>query len=336
MNAPSDSPVSSCWVLTDGSVGMEIQCLGLAEALGCAPQVKRIQVTKPWRWLPSGLIPNPLGTIGPKRDQVSPPWPELLISCGRQSVAVAAAIRRANGGKTFAVHIQDPKVDPARFDTLIVPSHDRLRGGNVLVATGALNRITDARLAEAADAYETRLLHIPRPRITVLIGGNNKVYRLTRGIARRLGQGLAELAKREGAGLLITPSRRTAADRVDILREALAGCASVIWNGAGENPYFAYLALADALVVTGDSVNMVSEAATTGKPVYVVDLLGGSAKFRRFHDGMRRAGITRRFEGRLEHWSYPALRDTEKIAAEIRARLNTWQEGRGHPERPAA
>ena len=321
--------------MTDGTVGMEVQCLGLAEALGFEPVVKRIQVTKPWRWLPPGLIPDPLGAIGPKRDNLAPPWPSLLISCGRQAVAPAMAIRGLSAGATFTVHVQNPAVDPARFDVVVAPKHDHLEAPSVIATTGGLNQVTEGRLAAAAARLAPRLAHLPRPLIAVMLGGDNKVYRFTLTVARRLGARLAELSRREDAGLLVTASRRTSAKIIVILREALAGLPAEFWDGAGENPYFGFLALADAFVVTGDSVNMVTEAASTGKPVYIVDLQGGSPKFRRFHEGMRRAGITRRFEGRLEQWSYEALHDTETVAAEIRARLAAWQQSHEQTERSA-
>ena len=133
--------------------------------------------------------------------------------------------------------------------------------------------------------------------------------------------GLVRLAKTSGAGLAVTPSRRTGAANEAVLREGLAAVPSVIWDGEGENPYFGYLALADAIVVTADSVSMVSEACATGKPVYVFDLEGGSRKFKRFHDNLREAGITRAFEGTLAEWRYRPPDDTERVAREVRRRM---------------
>ncbi len=318
---PPDACPDACWVMTDGKIGMEVQCLGLAEALGFEPRVKRIQVTKPWRWLPPQLIPNPLTAIGPKGDILAPPWPEVLIASGRQTVAASMAIRRASGGATFTVQIQNPVAGPAAFDVVIAPRHDRLTGANVIETLGGLNRITEARLSAAANKFGPAFAHLPRPLVAVVLGGNNRAYRFTKAIARRLGADLAQLCRTEGAGLLITASRRTDPGTLALLRAALTGCAAEIWDGEGENPYLGYLGLADAFVVTGDSVNMVCEAATTGKPVYVVELAGGSAKFTRFHQALRQAGATRPFAGRLEHWSYPPLRDTETAAAEVRRRL---------------
>ena len=318
---PGTRAADTCWVMTDGKAGMEVQCVGLAEALGFEPRIKRIQVTKPWRWLPPQWVPDPLGTIGPKRDPLAPPWPAVLIASGRQTVAPSMAIRRASGGRTFTVQIQNPVVGPAAFDVVVAPRHDRLTGDNVIETIGGLNRVTAARLSAAAAKFGPAFAHLPRPLIVVALGGNNRAYRFTRAIARRLGANLARLCRAEGAGLLVTTSRRTDPGTLTLLRAALNGCAAEIWDGAGENPYLGYLGLADAFVVTGDSVNMVCEAATTGKPVYLVELAGGSAKFARFHQVLRRAGVTRPFAGRLEHWNYQPVRDTETTAAEIRRRL---------------
>ena len=103
------------------------------------------------------------------------------------------------------------------------------------------------------------------------------------------------------------------------MRERLAGLPAAIWDGAGENPYYAYLALADAVLVTADSVSMISEAAATGKPVHILELDGGNAKFARFHRTMRNAGITRPFAGRIEDWTYPVPDDTARAGAAVRA-----------------
>jgi mitochondrial fission protein ELM1 len=190
----------------------------------------------------------------------------------------------------------------------------------VLVTRGAVHRVTPAKLAEAAAQWEPRLAAVPRPRLAVLIGGNNKVFRLDLATLATLGDRLAVLA-RAGHGLLVTPSRRTGPEGERLLREKLAGLPAFIWDGKGDNPYFGLLALADAIIATGDSVSMVSEAASTGKPLHVVHLPGGSTKFRRFHQSFEKAGITRPFTGVLERWSYATVNDTARAAEAIRACL---------------
>ena len=122
------SQASRCWVATDGKIGMESQCVGLAEALGLMPEVKRLAIRVPWRWLPPGIWTAPFAAIDPSGDRLTPPWPDLLIATGRQSVAPALAVKRASGGRTFLVQIQRPGIDVARFDLVVTPEHDRLAG----------------------------------------------------------------------------------------------------------------------------------------------------------------------------------------------------------------
>lgn len=311
----------TCWVVSDGKPGMENQCIGLAEALGLTPVVKRVHLRSPWRQLSPFLRLGLRYAASPAGDAIAPPWPDLLIGTGRQSIAPSLAARRLSRGRTFTVQIQDPQISPRHFDVVVVPRHDRLRGSNVLVTRGALHRVTPAVLEDAARRLGPRLEALPRPRVAVLIGGNNAVYHLTPTIMGDVADKLAALARDRGAGLMVTPSRRTGADNEAILRARLRDLPAEVWDGTGENPYFAYLAMADAVVVTCDSVSMVSEACSTGKPVYVIEMEGGSPKFRAFHDGLYQDGITRPFTGALESWAYPPLDDTAHVAGEVRRRL---------------
>lgn len=315
-------PPLTCWAVTDGSAGMENQCIGLAEAMGLSPVVKRVRLRAPWRQLTPFLRAGCRWAAGAQGDPVAPPWPDLLIGCGRQSTAVSFAVRRASRGRTFTVHIQDPQVAPRLFDLVVVPRHDRPRGANVLVTRGSLHRVTPAVLAAAGERFAARLEPLPRPRVAVLVGGSNAVYRLTPTIVGDMAAALAAFARDSGAGLMVTASRRTGADNTAILQARLSGPGAEVWDGSGENPYFAYLAHADAIVVTCDSVNMVSEACSTGRPVHVVELEGGSPKFRGFLDGLYADGIARPFRGILESWTYPPLRETEEVAAEVWRHLN--------------
>lgn len=318
---PEPDPAgTACWVVTDGKVGMETQCLGLAEALGFDPVVKRIRLRQPWRalnpWLP---IPG-RRVFAAGSDDFVPPWPDVIIATGRQSAGPALYAKKRTHGRIFCVQIQDAGVSPHRFDLVVVPEHDKVRGANVVTTLGALNRVTPERLAAEGAAWAPRLARLPSRRLAVLIGGDNGVFRLTPERMRSLADRLAALA-RDGWGLMVTPSRRTGAANEAMLRDALAGTDAFVWDGTGDNPYFGFLALADAIVVTADSVNMVTEAAGTGRPVHVVDLDGGSAKFAAFHDAMRRAGIARPFEGAIGRWDYPPLLETARVARIVRERL---------------
>lgn len=331
-STPSGAPgaVEAGWIVTDGSIGMENQCLGLAEALGIHPLVKRVSLRAPWGILPPQLRPlrayqarpRVFGVEIPEGGELEPPWPDLLISCGRTSVGCSIAIRRLSRGRTFTVHIQNPHLASRYFDAVVPPEHDGLAGPGVIPTRGALHRVTPARLEEAARRFGPRLAHLPRPRLSVLVGGTSRHHRLTASGAALLAAKLLGLVQSTGAGLMVTTSRRTAPEAEAVLRRRLAGEAVAFWEGEGENPYFAYLALADAIVVTSDSVAMISEACATGKPVYVVELEGrGSKRLRRFLDDFAAAGMVRPFTGALESWSYTPLDERARVAAEIRRHL---------------
>jgi len=311
------------WVLSDGKPGMENQCLGLAEALGRLgggdAVVKRISPRFPWSVLPPQFWIAPLA--GLNGDTLAPPWPDILIATGRQTVAPALAIRKSSGGKTFCVQIQNPVVGRGRFDLLAIPRHDRVDGANVIVTDGALHRIVPEKISAEAEKFRPLLASLPRPLVAVLIGGSNGQYKMTEAVTAKLAADLAALCADHGAGLAVTASRRTGEENEKRLRAALADAPCWFWDGTGDNPYFGLLGLADTIVVTADSVSMVSEACATGKPVYVIDPEGGSAKFARFHDHLRDTGITRAFDGDIDTWTYAPMDDTAMVAAEVMRRL---------------
>lgn len=310
------------WALYDERVGIANQVVGLTEAIGLPFVEKRSALRSPWSWLPPRLLgARAASLLRAGSDSLPPPWPDVIVTAGRQGAVLAAALRHAAGGRIFLVQIQDPRLPRRAFDFMVVPEHDPARGGNVFVTRGAVHRVTAEKLAAAAARFGGRFAALPRPLVAVLIGGRNKAYEFGLPDLARLAGQLAGLARESGAGLLVTPSRRTGPEGEALLRDQLAGLPAYIWDGTGENPYFAFLALADAVVVTEDSVSMVSEAASTGKPVHVVGLTGGSRKFAAFHRNLRDSGVTRPFAGRLENWTYPPLDDTARAARAIRRRL---------------
>jgi hypothetical protein len=311
--------------VTEGHAGHESQALGLAEALGFAPVRKAVAARQPWRSLPPRLWIDAVGFRALAGD-LGPPWPDAIVSCGSQASLAAYLVRRASAGRTFAIHVQRGALPARAFDVLVVPRHDGVAGPNVIQTEGAVHRVTRGKLATAAADLAKRYAHLAKPRVAVLIGGSNNRYRLTAARMRTLAGQLATLA-RDGAGLMITTSRRTDPAAARILAETLAGLGAEIWDGKGDNPYFGMLALADAILVTRDSVSMTSEAAFTGKPVHVIDLDGTSRRIELFHAHMERRGCTRRFRGTLESWSYTPPDDTGMAAARIRPLLEARLRG---------
>lgn len=325
---PEGDAAPLVWVLHDGKAGMASQALGLAEATGFAFIEKNLGVRAPWAYLPPQLWLTPLAAVSEHGLPLRPPWPDLVIGCGRNTAAPALAIRRASRGRTVAAQIQDPGIGRGAFDLMVVPEHDRLRGPRVITSKGALNRVTQEKLAAARLRFP-ELATLPRPVLGVLIGGANRAYRFGLDRLGQIADAIAASVKATGGSVVLTPSRRTGAAGLDLLRERLRGLPAEIWDMTGDNPYYAYLAIADAFLVTADSVSMISEAATTGRPVHIIALDGGDAKFARFHQAMQQAGITRPFAGRIEDWSYRPLDDTARAGAALRTLVLERQKARG-------
>lgn len=312
------------WVLADDRAGNVGQCLGVAEALGEPFAVKAIRYTALAR-LPNLLRgATLLGLDADSRAALGPPWPELVIAAGRRTAPVARWIRRRSGARL--AQIMDPGPGGrAEFDLIAVPAHDGrgLAGANVLPVTGAPHRVTPARLIQAADVWRDRFAGLPRPWVAVIVGGATRQKPFTAAMAALLGRRAAGLAR--GGSLLVTTSRRTGTEQEEALLAALPEPRFVHrWGSAGDNPYFGLLALADAVVVTGDSVSMACEACATPAPLYLFAPPGFAApKHARLHAELYARGLARPLEDGavLEAWSHPPLNAAGDIAAAIRGRL---------------
>lgn len=313
------------WALSGGARGMENQAMALAEAAGFDPVPVRLAARAPWRWLPEaawplwGRVPR---RLTPDSGRIAPPYPPLVVACGRLSVPAAIHIRKAAGGGSFVVQCQDPRVSPRHFDLVVPPRHDDMPAAeNVVPIVGSPNLALPWRLDEARATWAPRLAALPRPLIAVAIGGSNKAYRMTGASLAGLFEALSAIRARTGAGFAVTASRRTGEAAEALIRRETARLGGWMWDGTGASPILGLYALADAVVVTADSVNMAAEAAAAGKPVLVAPLEGGSDKFTRFHDDLRARGIARPLTRDFEPWDYPPLAETQRAAEAIRTRM---------------
>lgn len=253
---------------------MRSQALGLAEAVGLPVIEKRSFLRPPWSWLPGGAISTPLSALDPAADRLEPPWPRLVVCCGRRSIGPALAVKRRSGGRTIAAYVQNPELARAKFDLVVAMRHDSVSGPNVMIVDTALHRVTPARMTEAREEWHSRLA-CGTPLIGVLIGGDNPAYKLTDTVVAKLVETLRRAHDEAGFGAVLTPSRRTGEPATRMLEEALGSEKwAHIWDGTGDNPYFGILALSDRLIVTGESISMISEALATGRPVHVLPLEG--------------------------------------------------------------
>jgi mitochondrial fission protein ELM1 len=309
------SAVATSWILSEGFAGLQAQALGLAEAAGLHPELRVLAPRAPWKWLAASMWPAPLAAVA---DAVRPPLPELVIGCGGMAAAVGSALRRGGGS---VVQVQHPRMDPRRFNLVVVNRHDELTGPNVVVTRTALHRVTPPRLAEAAQQWRPRFEHLKRPLVAVLVGGSNGRFRLDGAVGGELAGQLAALMRRDEVAVAVTPSRRTDPAATQALREALEPLGGYVWDGTGDNPYFGMLALADAIVVTVDSVSMISEAVATAAPVMLATLPGRSRRNGLFARALLAEGRVREFAGRFELWPVTPLNDTAEAAAEMCRRL---------------
>lgn len=315
-NAQQPDSEHMIWVVTDGRRGIENQALGLADAVqarlverGITARVERALARK------DGYVTLP--------DSVAP---DLWIGCGRSAIPVVQKHRRIFPA-CFFVYVQDPRVQHTDFDLIVAPDHDRLLRPNAISMLGSPNRISAAVLGDIPAEMRERINALPGPRASLLIGGDSKRFRLTARIATYLEDRIRDL-RQQGIGLMVTVSRRTPAALRKRLADACAGDDGIwFFDGEGENPYFAFLALADWIFVTEESTNMLVEAGSTGTPVYVLPMHGTPGKFALLHAALEGRGIARPYLGRLDRWTYEPLNETGRIADRL---VETW---RGPPLR---
>jgi uncharacterized protein len=302
------SPIKA-WIVTSGEAGHRTQARGLALAVAGEAREFTVHLRSPWRYLPGDKAPFALQGLTADSDRPEPPWPDLMVSSGRRAGAVAIAIRRASRGATLAVHVPDPHINPAAFDLVVCLNHDPASGPNVLSLPTAVHDLTTEKLAAAAVQWKDRLRESGRDLIGVLLGGVAHRRALTLAQWGEMFDHLGDLARKTGARLAITPSRRTAEEVRALLTSRFANDPDVfLWDMQGDNPYRGILALSDRLVVTSDSVSMISEALSTRA---TVEFYGrpGSPRHVRFVDQLVAQGALRPFTG-------------EPIAAPSRAPIN--------------
>jgi uncharacterized protein len=309
------------WLITDGKQGDEQQCIGVAYALGANYKSIHIKPRAPFTWF------MPYGTIDPKdhskyiNSPISPPFPDICIASGRRAVAYLRHIKSASKGKCYTVFLKDPRIGTKAADFIWVPTHDKLRGTNVYTTLTSPHNIQ--LISHQQAQQDQRIASLNSPRIAVLLGGKSSAYQFTNADCTNLSQKLAIIAQ-SGAALMVTASRRTPHALSAAIRTITKAKNGFFWDGRGDNPLTSMLTLADHIIVTADSVNMVGEAVSTGKPVHVFYPTGGSRKTHLFLNGLTDLNAIKPLTIPLESWSYSAINSTPLIAAEIKKRYEAF------------
>jgi hypothetical protein len=310
------------WAVSDGRAGIEAQALGLAEAVArlrpAHIAIKRIGWKAglgrlPWRMIPPGARTG---------DVIGEPYPHIWIAAGRATLPLSTRMLAWSGGQTFVVQTQDPRAPLDRFDLVIPPAHDGLTGPNVLPILGAPNRISRERLDLERAKFQERWAALPTPRIAVIIGGRSRAHDLPKQHGIKMARQITAAVEAAGGSLLVSFTRRTPPATQAAMREVFARVPGEIWDGTGDNPYFAMLASADAILVTEDSTNLATDAAATGKPLFILGMIGRSPKLQAFHADLGARGIARPFAGDFTAKPYTPLAETDRAAAELLRRYD--------------
>lgn len=310
------------WAISDAAAGNARQATALAAAFDAPFETIVLQPAAPWRWLAPHRLPGALHAFGAAfAERLGGPLPSLVIGCGRQAALATRLLRAAGEGRCRAVQILDPRLDPRHWDAVVAPAHDRLQGGNVLTTLGSLNPIDDAWLAAGRAAFPA-LGALPAPRTVLLLGGPTRAAPLGAEHWNAMATHLDGWLAADGGSLLVTSSRRTPAWVADAVRSRYAGRPGVQWHGTGDgpNPYAGLLGWADRIVVSADSVNLISEACATGVPVMAPAPASANSRLGRFHRALHESGRLRVLSARFESWGCSPLREAAWVAAELRRR----------------
>ncbi len=281
---PSEASPPLVWLLMGDRVGDNSQVLGLGEALGW-PLVEKHFIYTPYEKLVNlPFCAHALGVVKERSSALEAPWPDLVISAGRKNEPIARHIRKRADKRVRLIHVGRPWAKPSTWDLVITTPQYRLpRDPNIVHNETPLHRVTRARLDEAARAWEARVAHLPKPRIAVLAGGNSGPYPFDGASGARLAAQLEDLVHDVGGSLLVTTSARTLDETTDALFGGIHSPSLLYrWKKSDpDNPFFAFLGLADRVVVTADSVSMMTEACATGRPVYLYDTGEGRTSMKR-------------------------------------------------------
>lgn len=308
------------WILSDGKKGHENQSIGVAEALGIEDyQIIPIQKRR-FGSLLKYIFPTWSVKNLPKED-----FPDMVIAAGQITAVVSQYIRMCSP-HTFVVQMMKPRKPYDLYDVIAAPHYDALpQLSNVIQTVGAPNRITKAKLEEAYVHWQMIFSHLKEKRLAVLIGGDSSRYTFDEKEAKTLADEVNLLAEREGYSLMVTASRRTGLEEYELLKKEFTSEQNYFWDDEGENPYFGLLAHADAIVVTAESISMISEACTTGKPVYVfgagANLSGKKwGKFNQFFTTLKKQHRIKALGTGYLQPPEEALADTVHVASFVRAK----------------
>ena len=306
-------------LLTQGMHGMISQVEGMAKALNTEYSHKIVRLSFPWNLIPPKFTPVSDVILADKTYLTEGEAPSLIISCGRKSVIPSILLKKKNP-KIFTIHIQDPKVSFKNFDAIIAPEHDNLNGDNVYSSKGAIHYITESEI-EKAKPYLINKINSQKV-VSLILGGPNRYYSFDQDQLIQIFNKIKSNFISEGYKVIIIPSMRTPKAIIEFAKKEMSSCGHIV-NSVDKQAYLSAYALANYVVVTCDSTSMISEAATSGKPIFVAHMKAkrNNYRFKRFFELFKKMGVTRDLGEKVETWTYNKHNEAHRIATEIKKKI---------------
>ena len=306
-------------LLTDGMHGMISQVEGMAKALNTEFSHKIVRLSFPWSLVPPKFTPISDIILKDKIYLTENQTIDLIVSCGRKSVIPSILLKKKNK-KIFTIHIQDPKVNLKNFDAIVVPEHDNLNGENVFNSKGAIHYITEPEINKAKPYLMDKVKS--KKIVSLILGGPNKYYGFEKDQLTKIFDEIRSNFIAKGYEVIVIPSLRTPKTIIDLAIKEFDGNGYVV-NSVDKQAYLSAFALATNIVVTCDSTSMISEAATSRKPIFVAHMKAkkNNYRFKKFYQLFKKNGITRDLGEQVENWTYNKFNETERIAAIINSKL---------------
>ena len=306
-------------LLTEGMHGMISQVEGLAKALDIDFTHHKVELNHFWKLIPPNLSPISHSVF----QKINHDDFDVIISCGRKSVIPSIHLKNTANKKVFNIHIQDPKVDLNHFDFIVAPEHDEIHGQNVISTKGAIHYLTENEISENKDYLNSFIKKDERKIWALIMGGPTKYYDYSTKNMKHIFTALYKLLKKHNFQLVVIPSMRTPINTIHYAREFFGENHTVI-EDVDKKAYLSALAIAENIVVTCDSSSMISEAALTGKPIYIASILPkkNDKRFQRFRNLFRELNIIRNLGEEVEIWSYEKLDETNRVANIIKQKIN--------------
>ncbi len=304
-------------LLTEGMHGMVSQVEGLAKALNLDFIHEKIELNNFWNFLPPKVTPSKSFVFKNKFEE----YFNIVISCGRKSVIPSIYLKNKLKSKIINIHIQDPKVSLNNFDFVIAPEHDGIIGKNVLTTKGAIHYVTKDELVLSQNYLKSKI--DPKKKIvSFIIGGPNKYYNYDDEIVKNIFHKISKNFLEKNYQAIIIPSMRTPQKTIEKARKYFDSHQIVIPN-VDKKAYLSSLQLADHIVITCDSTSMISEAAITGKPIYVAQIptKKNNKRFKKFFRLFENLNIIKNLEASVEDWNYQKLDETKRISGYIKKKI---------------